>query len=406
MDLETNSAYDAEVISLLVAHEMSKDRTVKIWSDCSSAIKCLNGGGLGSYAQVLAGWKKKPNVSFMKVRAHPERFSLPCEWTSEEKGNYMADKVAGGDVQPMVTLSAAELLRWIGTSSKINIADLEGTPYVLDPRLKKSKSDGLKYLEERDKYRIKDGKPPCWKGSNITLHHRLLGRSSKVGDRVITQRIGLIKRWQWHSARDDNICAGCLGPIAGIAHPLRTCANSEMIRAREDWWRSVDGVIMHSRRDMHELLFSITRQIRESSGGEVASCGCFREDFVSNLPGGMTNLDDSQTKVIVKVLKAVSGGARKVLRLAAEVQLGLNGINLRQTAITQFFKPAPLPRKPRAPRKIWADNPSAPSVGAKNKNKARQDRTVITQNKNLTIDNVFLSYLSKNNVVYWEFRAG
>ena len=98
----------------------------------------------------------------MKVRAHPERFSLPCDWTAEEKGNYMADKVAGGEVQPIITLSAAELLRWIGSVSKINITDKEGVPYVLDPRLKKSKSDRLRYLDERDKYRIKDGKTPCW----------------------------------------------------------------------------------------------------------------------------------------------------------------------------------------------------------------------------------------------------
>jgi hypothetical protein len=67
MDVETNSAYDAEVVALLVAHELAKDRVVKIWTDCSSAIKCLNGGGLGSYAQILAGWKKRPNVSFLNL---------------------------------------------------------------------------------------------------------------------------------------------------------------------------------------------------------------------------------------------------------------------------------------------------------------------------------------------------
>ena len=104
---------------------------------------------------------------------------------------------------------------------------------------------------------------------------------------------------------------------------------------------------MHSRRDLHELLFSITRNIRESPGGEIACCGCFREDFVSILPGGSTRIDDSQSKAIVKVLKAVSSGARKVLRLAAEVQLGLAGINFRQTSIAQFFKPASAPRAPR-----------------------------------------------------------
>ena len=355
MDVETNSAYDAEVVSLLIAHELARDRVVKICSDCSSAIKCLNGGGLGSYAQVLAGWSKKPNVSFHKVRSHPEKRALPSDWSDEEKGNYLADKV--GEVQPMVTLSAAELLSWIGSSSKIKITDLNGTPYILDPRRRKSKADGLRYLDERDKYRVKGGKNPCWKGSNISLHHRLLGRSGKVGDRVITQRIGLIKRWQWHSARDGNICSGCQCPISGVSHPLRTCTNLEMVRAREEWWKTVDGVIMRSRRDLHEPLFSITRNIRESVGGEIACCGCFREDFVSLLPNGMLHLDDAQAKVIIKVLKAVSGGARRVLRLAAGIQVGLTGINWRQTAITQYFKPTSSSSKPRAPRRVWTESP-------------------------------------------------
>jgi hypothetical protein len=47
LDIDTRSAYDAEVISLLLAHELSAGmRDVKVWSDCESAIRCLNGGGL------------------------------------------------------------------------------------------------------------------------------------------------------------------------------------------------------------------------------------------------------------------------------------------------------------------------------------------------------------------------
>jgi hypothetical protein len=177
------------------------------------------------------------------------------------------------------------------------------------------------------------------------------------------------------------------------------------MRAREEWWKTVDGVIMRSRRDMHETLFSITRNIRESAGGEIACCGCFREDFVSILPDGMLHLDDAQAKIIIKVLKAVSGGARKVLRLASEIQVGLTGVNWRQTAITQYFKPTTSSSKPRSPRRDWSDSPP-PSVGVKNKNKVNSDAAAIVQNKNLTINNVFQSCVNFNNVVYWEFRAG
>ena len=163
---------------------------------------------------------------------------------------------------------------------------------------------------------------------------------------------------------------------------------------------------MRSRRDMYESLFSITRNIRESEGGEIACCGCFREDFVSLLPGGATWIDDAQSKTIIKVLKAVSGGARRVLRLAAEIQVGLTGVNWRQTTISQFYKPTATSRKPSAPRKNWTDSPSPPLAGAKNKSKTKSNASVIALNKNLNINNVFQSFMNINNVVYWEFRAG
>jgi len=109
----------------------------------------------------------------------------------------------------MMTISAKEWLQWIGSKSHITLTDSGGSPIVLEPRVIKSKKDSVRYLHERDNYRLEAGKTLCWKGVNITFHHKLMGRSNKVGDRVITQRIGLIKRWQWHSARKDNLCAGC-----------------------------------------------------------------------------------------------------------------------------------------------------------------------------------------------------
>ena len=113
----------------------------------------------------------------------------------------------------MLTISAREWLTWIGSKSSIIITDAHGSPVIIEPRVIKSKLDNIRYLHERDNYRLEAGKTPCWKGANIAHHNTLMGRSKKVGDRVITQRIGLIKKWQWHSAKKDNLCAGCNQPV-------------------------------------------------------------------------------------------------------------------------------------------------------------------------------------------------
>ena len=238
----------------------------------------------------------------------------------------------------------------------------------------------MNYLHERDKYRTAIGKLPCWAGANLSLHHRLLGRSNKIGDRVITQRIGLIKRWQWHASRNNNICAGCNSPIDGIAHPLRTCAHLDMVKAREDWWKDVDRLIMHSNRGVHELLFTLTRAMREAAGGEVACCGSFRTDFVSQLPTS-SHLNDYQIKTITRVLKAVSGGARKILRIAAELQLGLTGVNWRQSTITQYYKPSRPAARACVAKRNWTDANSLPQGEVNKIDKNRKNHKVLQLNR-------------------------
>ena len=385
---------------------MSANRRVAIWSDCNSAIKCLNGGGLGSYSQLLSGWKKNDNIHFHKVKAHPELRLAAAEWSKEEQGNFLADKIASGEAAPMLTVSARDWLSWIGSRSKIVIKNRSGSPVVLEPKIIKSNLDSLSYLKERDHYRMKDGKEPCWEGANISMHHRLMGRSKKVGDRVITQRIGLIKRWQWHSARSDNICAGCSSPIDGIDHPLRHCKHEDMIKARAEWWRSVDATILRSDRRFHERLFSITRRMRESTGGEVACCGSFRKDFVSLLPDGDSSISDKEVKTIIKVMKSTSNGARNILRIAAELQLGLGGISWRQTAIPQFFKPIPRTIKIKSKR-VWTV-PTAPQADriVKTKDRTKIDPSLLKKNINLTVHSVFDCISQADNTIYSEFKAG
>jgi hypothetical protein len=406
LDVDVRSAFDAEVISLVIAHEMAGQRNVNIWSDCNSAIKCLNGGGLGSYSQLLSGWRKASNVSFQKVKAHPERRAAAAEWTKEEQGNFLADKVAGDLSPPMITISAKEWLQWIGARAKIIVTNSLGAPVIIDPRFVKSKSDGITYLSDRDKYRIKAGKVACWEGANISMHHRLMGRSNKIGDRVITQRIGLIKRWKWSSHRCDNLCSGCNMPMKGVDHPLRHCTHTDMIKARADWWRCVDGSIMKCGRNIQDRLFSITRAMRENPDEEIACCGSFLPSFVSSLSLDHSAIADSDAKAVIRILKAVSGGARTVLRIAAELQLGLSGINWRQTAITQHFKPILKEVKKKISRS-WVDPLVSTTGGVLKKiDKSKIDPVILEKNRNLTVHNVFDCLVQSDETVYWEFKAG
>ena len=64
MDLDTSSAFEPEVLSLLIPHEISRGEKINIWTDFQFAIKTLNGGKLGSLSYTLSGWSKSPLVSF------------------------------------------------------------------------------------------------------------------------------------------------------------------------------------------------------------------------------------------------------------------------------------------------------------------------------------------------------
>ena len=121
MDLDTTSAFEPEVLSLLIAHEIARDKKVDIWTDCQAAIKTLNGGNLGPLSYTLSGWTKARSVSFKKVSAHPEKRKEISEWLPEERGNFLADQIAGDVVPPMFTISASKWLSMIAENSKVLI---------------------------------------------------------------------------------------------------------------------------------------------------------------------------------------------------------------------------------------------------------------------------------------------
>ena len=163
---------------------------------------------------------------------------------------------------------------------------------------------------------------------------------------------------------------------------------------------SVDRLILKTKRAMHERLFTLTRLMREGEGGAVACCGSFRPDFVKQLHD--TPITDDEAKALIKVLKAVSGGARRMLRIAAELQLGLNGVNWRQTTMVQFYKTTDAPKRTRIIRS-WADTETKSSS-------TTDDRIKKKNSKNKMNDKITMNHIFDNsqigNIVYWEIKAG
>ena len=155
----------------------------------------------------------------------------------------------------------------------------------------------------------------------------------------------------------------------------------------------------------HSSFFAITRHMRESDGGDVACCGSFLPKFVSQLPDNLDSISDSFAKSLNKVLKSVVKGTRLILREAAELQLGLCGINLQQTAITRFFKPTD--RKVIIRKKIdWSDKLStAQDPKALKKSKIKTDPSIAIKNKDLRVEHIFTS-IHSGGKIYWEFKAG
>ena len=159
---------------------------------------------------------------------------------------------------------------------------------------------------------------------------------------------------------------------------------------------------MRSRRDDQKILFLITRLMREKPGGETACCGSFRRDFVQIIPDSNANIDDVFKRTLLKILKTICSGSRRLLRLAAELQRGPLGINLRQAALSEFFKPVrqdPILRK----RKITKEASRGDSEANK---KNRNKKIIVLKNSHELLSDVFENPTQTGNLFYWEFKAG
>jgi ribonuclease HI len=346
IDFETESAFEIEMVSLLVAIDIAGPRSVTIYSDCKSALTVLVGGYKGNFQNILSGWSKPGGVLLNNVKAHPEKFKKPEEWGVEDRGIWMADQIAGRVVRASKTLKASTWLKRISYASKVIVVDQEGVPFIKDISRRWSKHLMQKYFLERDNYREAEGKDRKWAGTNLRLSHKMMGKNKSISDLAAVQRASLDKMWRWHWAREDPICEACNKKSIGIVHPIWKCKHEEMIDFRLAWrrnvWSIIDDIPTKDRPQFEELWSCM--EVCED--GAYAACGVFLPGFLDRLTKADEDLSKKKVRTLNKLLKEIGRGARNMLRIHRELNDKRIGRELNQQSIKSFLVSSKLTRKP------------------------------------------------------------
>jgi hypothetical protein len=339
IDVEVSSAFDVELICILIANEMAvaQGSDVTIHSDCMAAIRVANGGYSEGFYNTISAWKRGDKVKVTKVRAHPERFKHHSEWDWDDRGIWTADRVAGRSMEFEGRVSAASWLKRIGRSSLIVIEEADGTPFIGSVRDLASRVNMKKYWEERDDWRTKEDLEPKWAGTNISMAFGLLWRNGGLEDHATMLRLCSDKRWEY-SRHNLIVCKACTGEFRGLRHPLLQCCNLQLGVTRKLWKSECYAYAgKQNRADIKATLLEILHHAFSTKGGEHACLGAFVPSWVRNFDDGVMRTE-VELRAAKKMLRVLASGARLVMREFARIREVAEGDarELRQLSINAF----------------------------------------------------------------------
>ena len=132
IDVEVTSAFDVYLICILIANEIaaSLGSKVVVHSDCQAAINAANGGYSEGFYNTINAWEKESEVTFEKVKSHPERYKPMEEWTWHDRGIWTADKVAKGEMGFKGRVCASKWVKRIGSRFLLVIEEEDGAPFI------------------------------------------------------------------------------------------------------------------------------------------------------------------------------------------------------------------------------------------------------------------------------------
>jgi hypothetical protein len=173
------------------------------------------------------------------VYGHPERRhrGLPqSSWSEEQRGIYVADRVAGGE-DMCQSIGDSQIMNWLSFRMQLRLL-VNGTVLIEDClKLHETRMVDT-YLADRDRSRAESvpPRPPRWAGTTTTLMSAMY-KGKPPGQ---SMRMCFDKTWhggnKWKGGGDSS-CSLCTGNMESQKHILRECRHEMRVIRRVNTMR-------------------------------------------------------------------------------------------------------------------------------------------------------------------------
>ena len=267
LSMGVESAFPMELLSIVAALRLSDevpglDRVV---TDSESSLALLGRPKLLRYWSrktnlmlLTAGLKLSEGKKLCHVRSHVERRKPSCNWSRDELGNWIADKVAGSCREDLsmfnvrwVEVSASALLKDISRLCPWSLVDDTDTPILasLEESIGITYTNG--YLTRRDKFHAErlglPTDPPAKHWTDLTTRFAATAwgmEGSHIVRASSAQRVMWDKLWfSWNEAKSNPLCS-IICPLCGapdsLAHLVRACPDPVCASIRKEGVEEID----------------------------------------------------------------------------------------------------------------------------------------------------------------------
>ena len=261
------SAFPMELLSIVAALRLAGELPGmdKIVTDSESSL------ALFKRPKLLRYWSRKANLMLLTaglklaegkklchVRSHVERRKPSCDWTRDELGNWIADKVAGNNRDGLhmynvrwVELDASVLQEDISQLCPWSLVDNAGIPTLASLEECIGATYFNNYITRRDKYHAErlglPTDPPAKHWSDLTTRFAATAWEM-VGSHIVrassAQRAMWDKLWfSWNEVKSNPLCAVTC-PVCGapdsLAHLVRLCPDPVCAGIRMEGLAEID----------------------------------------------------------------------------------------------------------------------------------------------------------------------
>ena len=248
-----NSSYTTELIAQLIALCYSNGT---VHTDCLSAIKAVERlSAKGHPLLQLAPTNQHQRL--LHVPAHPELVKAAANYTPKDKGIFLADAVAGGQLdkagltfsnQQCLVLSDVEALNQLSLKlTQPYVSNKHGHLNLIPPLQLLRQRIRDKYLQTRDTYKMQYAESTLspsmhWQGTTFTVAHTLFKKVTAGARRAQIQRI----LFDWHRTGrnrlkesdqpEDSFCQCCETAVEeNQCHIIHKCMHPDMDALRTEY---------------------------------------------------------------------------------------------------------------------------------------------------------------------------